>query len=77
MPTLPDDAEPVTGRGIQYPFTEPSPGEWHSPWDREKLKPTKEVVRKVLTYHKADPQKRLKYITTEMINLPDLSLIHI
>jgi hypothetical protein len=71
MPTLPDDAEPVTGRGIQYPFTEPAPGEWHSPWGREKLEPTKEVVRKVLAYHKADPQKRLKYITTEMINLPD------
>lgn len=71
MPTLPEDAEPVTGRGIQYPFTEPAPGEWHSPWDREKLEPTKEVVRKVLAYHKADAQKRLKYITTEMINLPD------
>jgi hypothetical protein len=25
----------------------------------------------VLAYHKADPQKRLKYVTTEMINLPD------
>lgn len=71
MPTLPDDAEPVTGRGIQYPFTEPAPGEWHSPWDPAKLEPTKEVVRKVLGYHKADAQKRLKYITTEMINLPD------
>lgn len=71
MPTLPEDAEPVTGRGIQYPFTEPAPGEWHSPWQEARLESTKEVVRKVLRYHKADPQKRLSYITTEMINLPD------
>ena len=71
MPTLPEDAEPVTGRGIMYPFTKPAPGEWHSPWHAYKLEPTKEVVRKVLRYHKADPERRLDYITTEMINLPD------
>lgn len=71
MPTLPEDADPVTGRGIMYPFTKPAPGEWHSPWHAYKVEPTKEVVRKALRYHKADPEKRLKYITTEMINLPD------
>ena len=56
---------------IMYPFTKPEPGEWHSPWYAYKLEPTKEVVRKVLRYHKADPEKRLDFITTEMINLPD------
>lgn len=71
MPTLPDDSEPVIGRGIMYPFTKPAPGEWHSPWHAYKVEPTKEVVRKALRYHQADPKRRLKYITTEMINLPD------
>ncbi len=59
------------GRGILYPFTKPLPGEWHSAWHAYKLEPTKEVVRKVLRHHKNDPAKRLKFITTEMINLPD------
>ena len=36
-----------------------------------KLEPIKEVVRKVLRYHKADPERWLDYITTEMTNLPD------
>jgi hypothetical protein len=35
------------------------------------LEPMKEVVRKVLRYHRDDPRKRLSFITTEMINLPD------
>ena len=71
MPTANEDAEPAIGRGIMYPFIKPEPGEWHSPWHAYKLEPTKEVVRKVLRYHKSDPEKRLDFITTEMINLPD------
>jgi hypothetical protein len=71
MPMIEEGGEPIVGRGIMYPFTKPAPGEWHSPWYAYKLEPTKEVVRKVLRYHKSDPQKRLSYITTEMINLPD------
>jgi hypothetical protein len=63
------DGDP--GRGILYPFKKPKPGEWHSPWYAYNLEPTKEVVRKVLRYHKTDQKKRLSYITTEMINLPD------
>ena len=58
-------------RGILYPFAKPAPGEWHSPWHAWKLEPTKEVVRKVLGWHKRDPKKRLNFVTTEMINLPD------
>lgn len=71
MPLIEEGGEPVVGRGIMYPFTKPGPGEWHSPWYAYKLEPTKEVVRKALRYHKADPQKRLNFVTTEMINLPD------
>ena len=71
MPELAEGDEPVIGRGIMCPFTKPEPGEWHSPWSAYMVEPTKEVVRKALRYHKNDSQKRLKYITTEMINLPD------
>lgn len=71
MPELEEGDDPIVGRGIMYPFIKPKPGEWHSPWSACMLEPTKEVVRKALQYQKNDPQKRLKYITTEMINLPD------
>ena len=71
LPDLPEGSDPVIGRGIMYPFTKPAPGEWHSPWHAYKLEPTKEVVRKVLRYHANDPERRLDFITTEMINLPD------
>lgn len=59
------------GRGILYPFTEPAPGEWHSPWDAGALACTREVVRKVLAYHHTHEDSPLRWITTEMINLPD------
>jgi hypothetical protein len=59
------------GRGILYPFTEPAPGEWHSPWEASALDCTKAVVEKVLAHHAASPASRLRAITTEMINLPD------
>lgn len=59
------------GRGILYPFTEPAPGEWHSPWDAGATAMTREVVRKVLTHHRTHADSPLRWITTEMINLPD------
>lgn len=59
------------GRGILYPFTAPAEGEWHSPWDERQLDCTKEVVRKVLAYHRSHEESPLRWITTEMINLPD------
>jgi len=62
------------GRGILYPFTEPRPGEWHSPWHSEPLEMTREVVRKVLRHHHRHAASRLRCITTEMINLPDYAL---
>lgn len=59
------------GRGILYPFTEPAEGEWHSPWHDAALDCTRAVVRKVLQHHHGHADSPLRWITTEMINLPD------
>lgn len=61
-------------RGIQYPMTKPAPGEWHSPWNAYQLEPSKEAIRLALRYHITHPESPLRYITTEMINLPDYGL---
>ncbi|MGF1699452.1 hypothetical protein L4D09_03920 [Photobacterium makurazakiensis] len=61
-------------RGIQYPIVKPKEGEWHSEWSAYLLEPSKEAIRKALKYHKNTPDSPLKYITTEMINLPDYGL---
>ena len=73
LAALPDDPDQAgkPGRGIMYPFTKPTPGEWHSPWHAWMLEPCREVVRKVLRYHRDTPGSRLDFVTTEMINLPD------
>ncbi|MFI4975389.1 MAG: sugar phosphate isomerase/epimerase family protein [Caulobacterales bacterium] len=59
------------GRGIQYPFIRPGPGEWHSDWDEAKLAPWKEVVRQLLRHHAASPDSKLATISTEFIPFPD------
>lgn len=59
------------GRGIQYPFLKPHPGEWHSPWQAWKLEPSKQAIRKVLSYHLTHPDSPLRFMNTEMIVLPD------
>ena len=61
-------------RGIQYPMTRPATGEWHSPWHAYMIEPSKEAIRKVLRHHARTRSSRLRYITTEMINLPDYGL---
>jgi len=68
------DAEGNVGRKIQYPFIRPRPGEWHSQWFGYKVEPSKEAVRKILRYHRKNPQSRLRYMTTEMIDMPDYGL---
>lgn len=65
------DANGTPGRGIQYPFVEPGPGEWHSEWDAEKLEPWKEVIRMLLRYHAADEKSTLQQISTEFIPFQD------
>lgn len=61
-------------RGIQYPMVRPEPGQWHSPWNAYLLEPSKEAIRLALRYHATHPGSPLRYITTEMINLPDYAL---
>lgn len=63
------DGQP--GRGIQYPFIQPEPGEWHTEWAAEKLEPWKEVVRQLLNHHATDPASELATISTEFIPWPD------
>src|SRR5436190_6579287 len=59
------------GRGIQYPFIRPKPGEWHSDWDEARLEPWTEVVRQLMRHHATDPDSRLSTISTEFIPFPD------
>lgn len=59
------------GRGIQYPFISPGPGEWHSEWREEALEPWKEVVRQLLKHHATSPASELQTISTEFISPPD------
>lgn len=61
-------------RGIQYPIVRPKPGEWHSQWYAYMLEPSKEAIRKAMRYHATHTGSSLRYITTEMINLPDYGL---
>ena len=59
------------GRGIQYPFIAPGPGEWHSDWDAAKLEPWKEVVRQFLRHHAAADGDPVATISTEFIPQTD------
>ncbi|MCO7634513.1 hypothetical protein NJF54_22100 [Pseudomonas guariconensis] len=59
------------GRACQYPFFRPAPGEWHLPWRAYRVEPCKDVVRRVLRHHRDTPDSPLRYITTDMIDMPD------
>ncbi|MDB5963858.1 MAG: hypothetical protein JWQ72_358 [Polaromonas sp.] len=59
------------GRACQYPFVRPPAGSWHSDWHAYRVEPCKEVVRRALRLHEADPASVLNYITTDMIDMPD------
>jgi hypothetical protein len=59
------------GRGVQYPFVRPAPGEWHSEWHEEALDAWKEVLIQLMRHHASDPESRLGQITCEMIPPPD------
>lgn len=59
------------GRGIQYPFVQPSPGQWHSEWRESLLEPWKEVMRKLMRYHAVNPSSSLATISTEFIPFAD------
>lgn len=55
------------GRGVQYPFVRPKPGQWHSDWEEARLEAWKEVVRQMFAHHARDPNSRLQQVTVEMI----------
>jgi hypothetical protein len=59
------------GRGIQYPFIEPKPGEYHSDWDEKKLDSWKEVVRNLMRFASTSEKNQLQQISTEFITPPD------
>jgi len=64
-----DDGSP--GRGIQYPFIQPSAGQWHSNWNQERLESWKEVVRQLMRHHADSDNNNLGQISTEFIPFPD------
>lgn len=65
--TAATDANGNPGRGIQYPFKQPAPGQYHAPWDEEALEPWKESIRHLLSFQANDPKASLGQISTEFI----------
>lgn len=61
------DANGQPGRGIQYPFKPPAPGDYHAPWDEALLEPWKEAIRHLMRHAASDPQGHLGQISTEFI----------
>jgi hypothetical protein len=59
------------GRGIQYPFKQPGPGQYHADWHEAALEPWKEGIRILMRYHARDPKGQLGQISTEFISNPD------
>jgi len=59
------------GRGIQYPFIRPEPGQWHAEWDAAKLEPWKEVMRHLFDYHARETSSPLLQVSTEFIPFDD------
>jgi len=73
LDALPSSLHPkdLVGRGVQYPFLEPRPGEWHSSWDAAALEPWKEVVRQLAEYHESSAASALQLVSTEFIPFTD------
>lgn len=67
-----EDGKP--GRGVQYPFVRPRPGEWYDEWHAYLLEPSKELIRKTLRHHLTHDDSPLKLMTVDYINLPDYGL---
>lgn len=65
------DFRAVHGRGIQYPFERPAPGEWDGEWHESALAPWQQVVRQLLRFHAENPDSCLGQISTEFIPFHD------
>ena len=60
------------GRGVQYPFFKPEPGQYvDDNWDEARLEPWKEVLRQLMRYHASHDESPLGQISTEFIPMPD------
>ena len=64
------------GRGIQYPFIRPQPGEYLAPWDEQKLEPWKRVLRDLLTHHATHDNSPIGQISCEHIPAVDYGAGH-
>lgn len=59
------------GRAIQYPFSQPKPGEWHTDvWHAHALACTRELVRKVIDQYLQVSDSAMEIMTIDNINLP-------
>ena len=55
------------GRGIQYPFMQPAPGEYLADWDVSLLDPWKRTMRDLLAHHAAHDASPIRHISCEHI----------
>jgi hypothetical protein len=59
------------GRACQYPFVRPGKGEWDHFWHAYKVEPSKYIARNILQYHHDTDESPLRWLTTDMIDMPD------
>lgn len=61
----------LQGRAIQYPFTDPGAGNFHSAWNEERLTEWKTAVLEMLAHMKKEPQRAPQRISCEFIPFAD------
>ena len=65
------------GRGIQYPFLKPRPGEYvDDNWDEGRLEPWKHTVRDLLAHHARHEESPIRQISCEHIPAIDYGAGH-
>ncbi len=65
------------GRGIQYPFVRPRPGEYvQDDWDEQRIDPWKRVVRDLLAHHATHDESPIRQISCEHIPAVDYGAGH-
>jgi hypothetical protein len=64
------------GRGIQYPFMKPNPGEYLADWDEARLEPWKRTIRDLLAHHATHDDSPIRQISCEHIPAVDYGAGH-
>lgn len=65
------------GRGIQYPFVRPRPGEYvEDAWDEDRIAPWKRVVHDLLAHHATRDDSPIRQISCEHIPAVDYGAGH-